>query len=138
MAHGALLGPENAPLSSNLHSDKPTWRQHWPQLASQAHFSIDRCPSEPRFLQYLTVFFKVFQYFSKSLQKCFLRGIWCFVGALGSLLGPLGELLGSSSGAIGGLGASWEPLGASWDLLGTSWELLGVSWGCLGSSWEQL
>ena len=25
---GALLGPPNAPLSSNLHSDKPTWRQH--------------------------------------------------------------------------------------------------------------
>ena len=46
-ALGALLGPPNAPLSSNLHSDKPTWRQHWPQLASQAHFSIDRCPSEP-------------------------------------------------------------------------------------------
>ena len=47
VALGALLAPPNAPLSSNLHSDKPTWRQHWPQLASQAHFSIDRCPSEP-------------------------------------------------------------------------------------------
>ena len=47
VALGALLGSPNAPLSSNLHSDKPTWRQHWPQLASQAHFSIDRCPSGP-------------------------------------------------------------------------------------------
>ena len=50
VALGALLGPPNAPLSSNLHSDKPTWRQHWPQLASQAQLSIDRCPSEPRIL----------------------------------------------------------------------------------------
>ena len=47
VALGALLGPPNAPLSSNLNSDKPTWRQHWPQLASQANFSIDRYPSEP-------------------------------------------------------------------------------------------
>ena len=34
-------------------------------------FFTDFCLSQPRFLQYLTVFLMVFQYFSKLLRRCF-------------------------------------------------------------------
>ena len=98
-------------------------------------------------MQYLTAFFKVFQYFNQSLRirspssnrtpkqppnvsKILPRSSqeppktpsW---RRLGRQLRALGALLAA-------LGRSWPLLGRSWDALGTLFDALGRSWPLLG------
>ena len=45
--------------------------EFWSQDALYVGFLVKCRPSEPRFLQYLTVFLRVFRFFENSLARCF-------------------------------------------------------------------